>query len=289
MKKLTLIGTTCLLAGVASADVAGLEALQQATGAHQYTFEGTYNAADGTGSWLDNKIATPDLIQDGFEDPSRIAEQTNPGYDSSSSYADFQAWSSGGKGDGLKSAAPITYATSGSIEYMVQFGATDNNNFMISGVGTGANARLRPLSADGTKAQMTMGSNSPHDLIGGATGVGYTVGDWYYVAQIWSISGGNVSMDAWVANMSDATPTLTKTINGASNVFDGDTTTTLYLGSVNGSQDFMAGGLDAIAIYDTQLSESTITSHFNVIPEPEALGLVAIGFAGLLVVRRFHI
>ena len=71
-------------------------------------------------------------------------------------------------------------------------------------------------------------------------------------------------MNAWVANLT-AGGSLIHTVDGASNAFDGDTTGTMYLGSVNGVADFMDGGLDALALYDTQLSEATIMSHYSTV------------------------
>ncbi len=265
----------CLLAGMASGTVIELEALQAASGniQHQFTFEGTYNSADATGAWLDNKAAaSPNLIQDGFEDPTRTANQGNPGYDISSSFADFSSFASGVKGDALKSSASITYATSGTIEYLVQFGAMDGGRYVINGDGSGTNDRLRFMATDstGSKAIMLLGANVGFDLIGGTTSVAYGEGgDWYYVAQNWSISGGIVTLDAWVANLTAGGP-LTKTIDGASNTFVGDTTTILNLGgAANTFADF---GMDALAIYSSQLDINTITSHYNAVvlavPEP---------------------
>ncbi len=257
----------CLLAGITSANVADLEAMQAANGniQHQFTFEGTYNSADATGAWLDNKAAaSPSLIQDGFEDPTRTANKVNPGYDISSSFADFSSFASGVKGDALKSSATITYAASGTIEYLVQFGNMDGSRYVINGDGSGANDRLRFMVIDstGSKAMMQMGANIAHDLIGGTTSVAYgETGDWYYVAQNWSISGGTVTMDAWVANLTAGGP-LTKTINGASNVFDGNTTTILNLGgAANTFADF---GMDALAIYDRPLNVSEIEEHMEI-------------------------
>jgi hypothetical protein len=289
MRIVGLTGLVCLLAGLTSGTVMDLESLQAASGniQHQFTFEGTYNSADATGAWLDNKAAaSPNLIQDGFEDPTRTANQGNPGYDISSSFADFSSFASGTKGDALKSSATITYAASGTIEYLVQFGNMDGSRYVINGDGSGANDRLRFMAIDstGSKAMMQMGANVAHDLIGGTTSVAYgETGDWYYVAQNWSISSGTVTMDAWVANLTAGGP-LTKTINGASNVFDGNTTTILNLGgAANTFADF---GMDALAIYSSQLSEAVITSHFNAIPEPATLGLVAVASLVLLGIRR---
>jgi hypothetical protein len=108
-----------------------------------------------------------------------------------------------------------------------------------------------------------LGENVAHDLIGGETSVAYgESGDWYYVAQNWSISGGTVTMDAWVANLTTG-GLLTKTIDGASNAFVGDTATILNLGG--SAKRFAECGLDALAIYNSPLNEATILSHFNTI------------------------
>jgi hypothetical protein len=96
-------------------------------------------------------------------------------------------------------------------------------------------------------------------------------GDWYYVAQNWSISGGIVTLDAWVANLTAGGP-LTKTIDGASNTFVGDTTTILSLGgAANTFADF---GMDALAIYALQLDESEIRNHWKtIVSGPVTFGL----------------
>ena len=286
MKKPILIGSACLLAGIASATVVDLEALQVASAQHAYTFEGL----ESSGWFYDDRANATgiDLQQDGFEDSSRTADPASPGHDASTQFSAFSSWASGSKGDALKSASTITYANSGTIEYLVQFGAMDSSHFVINGDGTGPNDRLRPITVADGKAYMSMGVNTGHDLIGGSTSVAYSQDKWYYVAQNWSISGGTVTMDAWVANLTDD-GALTQTIDGASNGFDGNTTTTLWLGQVGNNSGFFTGGLDALAIYDAQLSESTITSHFNAIPEPGTLGLVGAAFLGMLAFRRLAI
>lgn len=273
--------------------VADLESLQAAHSniQHHYTFEGTYVLPDQTGTWLDNKAAaSPALVQTLFE-PARKADQQTPGYDSSTNFADFLGWASGGKGDGL-TAMPITFATSGTIEYLVQFGPMDtSSHFMVSGDGTGANDRFQFLIAYGgatATAQMTLGTNTPVDVIGGTTAVPYQEDDWYYVAQNWDIAGGSVTMDAWVANLTDG-GALTKTVDGVSNTFAGDTVAELYLANLANISGFFAdGGLDAIAIYDAPLDAATITSHFNTIAIPETSSFVSmcLAFVVMAGVRR---
>ncbi len=263
------------------ATVATLQEIQAASSniSYQYSFEGTYSS--GTGTWLDQKVGagTPDLVQ-GPLAPTRLAEQKTPGYDSSTHYAEFSAFTSGAQGESLLSDGTITYAAAGTIEYLVQFGSMTGSRFLISGDGSGGNDRLRFLATNntGNAAVMTLGTNTAQTLIGGSTSVAFNVGDWYYVAQNWTISGGIVTMDAWVGNLTAGGP-LIQTISGASNAFDGNTTTVLNLGGA--SNTYAIGNLDALAIYGSQLNQSTILSHYSAIPEPTSLllmGVAALAF-----------
>lgn len=261
------------------ATVATLQDMQAANPnvVYQYTFEGTY--VSGGGTWLDQKVGsgTPDLVQ-GPLAPGRVAEQKTPGYDSSTSYAEFVALGNGNSGDSLLSGGTITYATAGTIEYLVQFGTNTGARNLISGDGSGSDDRLRFLATGsaGNKANMVLGANTGFDLIGGTTSVNYVVGDWYYVVQTWSILENQVTINAWVANLT-AGGSLTQTISGATNSFVGDTTTVLNLGGASGS--YANGNLDALAIYGSQLSLSTITSHYNSISVPEPGTYLLMGIA----------
>jgi hypothetical protein len=289
MKKRFMTGALCLLtAHVFAGTVADLEALQSANGnlAHQYTFEGTYDAGTSTGTWLDNKAAaTPDLSQTLFE-AARKADQQTSAYDSSSKFANFDAFSSGAKGDGLTSgASSITFATSGTIEYLVQVGTMTNNGagrFMVSGDGAGgSNDRFQFLVMYGTgvnEARMSLGANSQRVVFGGSTGVAYNEGDWYYVAQTWDFSSGSsVTMNAWVANLTAGDKSLTKTVNNQVNSFAGNGVAELELGNLSNQANYFAdGGLDALAVYDAKLSESTIQNHFDKIQGRGTLGLYMI-------------
>ena len=266
------------------ATVATLQEIQAASSniSYQYSFEGTYSS--GTGTWLDQKVGsnTPALTQ-GPLAPGRIAEQKTPGYDSSTHYAEFTALANGTSGDSLLSSTAITYATAGTIEYLVQFGTNTAARNLISGDGSGANDRLRFLATGsaGDKANMVLGGNTGFDLIGGTTSVSFVTGNWYYVAQNWSIVGSTVTIDAWVANLT-AGGALTQTISGATNTFVGDTTTILNLGGASGT--YANGNLDALGIYSSQLNQATITSHFNSIsvPEPSTYLLMGVAVAAFI-------
>lgn len=261
------------------ATVATLQQMQAANPnvAYQYSFEGTYSSGGGT--WLDQKVGSgsPNLVQ-GPLAPGRVAEQKAPGYDSSTNYAEFSGLANSSAGDSLLSSGSITYAAAGTIEYLVQFGTNTGARNLISGDGSGANDRLRFLAtgAAGDKANMVLGANTGFDLIGGTTSVSFVTGDWYYVAQNWSIVGTTVTIDAWVANLT-AGGSLTQTISGATNSFVGDTTTILNLGGASGT--YANGNLDALAIYGSQLSQATILSHFESISVPEPSTCFLMGLA----------
>lgn len=295
MKSISLLLSTTALLAIATpavhAQVLALETAQAANAniQEQFTFEGTYNGTTGTGTWLDNSAsATPDLSQTLFE-PTRIADQVT-GFDATTKAANFDAFATGGKGDGLTTgASSITFATSGTIEYLFQPGTmTDNGTgrFMVTGDGAGgANDRFQFLVLYGdtvNEARMTLGANSQRVLIGGSTGVSYNEGDWYYVAQTWNISGSNVTFNAWVGNLTLG-GALTQTVTNQVNSFAGDTVAELELGNLANLANFFAdGGLDALAVYDAELSSATLQSHYGVVPEPSAAFLLLGALGGFV-------
>jgi hypothetical protein len=291
MKQKSLIVSICVFLGVASHAFASVIALQNAQAAnanivYQYTFDGSTTAER-----LDQKISpnTPDMVQfttSGYSPASSFVA----GFDGSGIAVQTEAGTlSGGSrptGAALKTNATITLTTSGTIEFIVKAEILNDSGFALSGIsGSGTTSSRWYFFQNGTAAtdvaRMTYGNNTPYTLIGGTTGVAYNADDWYYVAQTWSITGGTVTLNAWVANLSDATPALTQTISGATATHQGGLTTLLRVGSLTDTANFFRGEVDAVAIYDTALSASTIQSNFNAIPEPTVFGLLGITISGM--------
>jgi len=278
--------------------IVDLEAVQASTSALvcQYTFEGTYTTSGGTGTWLNQKAPSGSNLTQ-FPMPvaetNRTASQMINAYDNTSSYADFNAFGSGAKGAGLRTTGAVDLGTSWSVEYLVYFGAMTPpttgaaSRMMFAAETSGANARMRFTVVDATcdRASIIVGTNTPHNLIGGTAEVAYAQDNWYYVVETFTVADGQVTINAWVANLTNGGD-LTQTIADATNGFDGTTSGLLDLGHPSSGTNTAAdGGLDSIAIYNAVLDADTITAHFNSltgIPEP-AFASFAIGAFVMLI------
>lgn len=96
----------------------------------------------------------------------------------------------------------------------------------------------------------------------------YNAGDWYYTVGTYEISGGNTVFNSWVANLSDATPTLVKTNDNV--VINGtyDTTTNLGLGVfASGTAEAFNGSIDEVAVYGTTFNDFTVQRHFSALTD----------------------
>ncbi len=268
MHKIILL--VILLAGVASADVAGLEKLQATHDdvLYQYTFEGGRSEAFG------QKVGSQKPAVEKFLTAGNHADEAIsfvPGYDQSSMALQTKTgWISGGKrntGAALKSLKSINFPALGTIEYLVKADEINDSGFAVSGDVSDPKTRWYFFlngGADTGKASMRLGGlGTAYDLIGGATGVSYKQKTWYYVAQTWNASEGVVTMNAWVADLSSETPELKRTVMNQGAPHAGGMEALLRLGSVSDTGNFFRGKLDAVAIYGKQLSESTIQEHFN--------------------------
>ena len=276
MKKSILMGIACLLAGVVSADVATLEQLQatNANVVYQYTFEGATDT-----NKLEQKVSPyePDLVMYKNEDLHTSGDVTFvDGYDSSGKAVKTKTgWMSGGgrnTGAGVKTVSNLAFSASGTIEYLVKAVLNDDEGYAVRGYDSSPSSRWYFFfnGSSGTgKAMMMLGDASAADLIGGSTGMDYNTGNWYYIVQTWSVSGGNVTLNAWVANLNTASPTLTKTIHNTVKSHAGGLNTDLRFGSAADNYRYFNGEVDAMAIYDTVLDETTIGAHFNAVaPAP---------------------
>lgn len=286
-----------------SGSIVDLEAVQASESSLvcQYTFEGTYTTSGGTGTWLNQKAPSGANLSQfpmPIAETNRTASQMINAVDNTSSYADFTAFGSGAKGAGLRTTGAVDLGTSWTVEYLVYFGTMappgtgSASRMMFTAETSGANARMRFAVVDSTcdRASVIVGTNTPHNLIGGTTEVAYAQDNWYYVAETFTIADGQVTINAWVANLTTGGD-LTQTIVNATNGYDGTTSGLLDLGHpASGTNTATDGGLDSIAIYNALLDESVITTHFNTItgiPEP-AFSALAMGAAALLAlsVRR---
>ena len=133
------------------------------------------------------------------------------------------------------------------------------------------------------------------EVMGGASGVDFVQGDWYYVALISVFDdqgNGNgpddtFTLNAWVQNLTAGGPlvqTLNNVIGDSADGGVGSSSVNIGRNVASGSTEWF-GELDALAIYDSALDAATIQSHVGVIPEPTSLTLLALSVL-LLGLRR---
>ena len=185
----------------------------------------------------------------------------------------------------------MTLTTTGSIEYLFKQETAGASSFVFGGSG-GTNSRWYFLNFNSTDTvgSMTLGALTTQPaVLGAGTSVPYVVGNWYYVAQTWSISGGTATMNAYVANLTGGNTTLTQTVSGATNAHNAGLSYIMAIGSNTANANFFTGGVDAVAIYNTALAGSTFQSHLDeiyAIPEPSTVALFVLGFGVVGWVRR---
>lgn len=263
---------------------------------YQYTFEGA-----ATINRLEQKISpnAPPLVTNKTTGWGSVEYSNNPNNASSSSFdsSSFAVFTKHGSstksGIAVKADAAVSLSMTGTIEFMVRANTINDDAFGIAGSATtGSNSRwyfLRNGGAGTDTAYTILGANSQKELIGGSTEVEYTAGDWYYVAQTWSIADGNITIDAYVANLTLGSTSLTQTIDGVTNAHDGGLADLLRIGSTTDTTGYFNGGFDAVAIYNTALDASTLQDHLDtlLVPEPSTTALAAVAFGMLgLVARR---
>ncbi len=282
--------------------VADLETLQfgHTSLAYQYTFEGTYTAADGTGTWINQKVddSGVNLAQNPF--PTALTTQSS-GFDMSSKMASFGGASSQGvAGSGLLASETINLGTTATVEFLVSFGnmTTPGYNpkerFLIEGANGTTNGRTTfgIVSQSCDAFSNMVGGPSQLNLIGGTSDVAYAQDTWYYVVQTFTVNAGQITINAWVADLTNDGE-LTQVLTDITKAFTGDISTTyMSLGRSAGAhtttqRTAAVADLDALAFYDSVLDMDTINEHFNSITIPEAgSAALVLAFAALIPVLR---
>ena len=279
----------------AQASLVNLEALQSANSSleFQYAFEGADDStrlADGSG----NGYTLQRLNGADGGDVNDI--QFLPGFGGASqAYRPASDATNYRIGAGLNSiSTTIPISSTVTVESVVQMDAytlsNSNGSYVLSARPQPANGRayfLRQLTGPDRLAT-TLG-----DTFGDLGGnIAYSAGDWYYLAMVASYdSGGNQSTVSWYyANLSAGETSLTA-IGPDNTLFQGDWTGDAQIGIgnfLNGTQEYMQGSVDNIALYNSNLDEATLQSHLEAIyvPEPATLSLLALAVGLLAVVRR---
>lgn len=288
----TALALLALALPAAHAQVIALQDAQATNASilYQYSFEGSDDAER-----LGQKISpnTPALVTYSVTGTAVVPVSFVDGLDDSGTAIRTSAGAiSGGvrnSGSAVTTTSNITYTSSGTIEFLVKADLQNDGGYAVAGTAGTSRWRFFQNGAtnSGGTALTTIGNNVPLTLMGGSTGVAYNVNEWYYVAQTWNITGTNVTINGWVANLSAETPQLVQTIVGATHGHTGNFSSDFRIGSLTDTLSFFRGEVDAVAIYGSVLSESTINDHFlTVVPEPSSMALLLLG--GLCAAVAIH-
>jgi hypothetical protein len=239
---------------------------------HYYTFEGMTTAdrlkdkvaggaglsvvAYGTGS---TTIGAANGVR--FDGPSFDGQTT-----ALMSYNNGLGMGSGGAG--LSTVASIALPTTLTVEAIVRpLAAPLEEGYGVSTRAAANNRGYFIAQPNGTNNLITaIGDNyaaSSRNLV-----TSYTPGQWYYVANTYTISGGNTTVNGYVANLSKR-EALTQVVNNVTVTGTYGASSPLAIGLADFTpagyslQRAFQGQLDEVALYNTALSQSTIAQHLQ--------------------------
>jgi hypothetical protein len=124
--------------------------------------------------------------------------------------------------------------------------------------------------------QFRLGSSGFQNFIGGTTGAPLIAGDWYYIVYNYAISGGEMRLDIYVRNLTEA-GSLLKTYSGSFGFSPAATAGLRFgIGTLGSTSYFVSSEFDAIAIYNSELSLDEMAARTSLIPKKHRSGLVLI-------------
>ncbi|HHY87182.1 MAG TPA: PEP-CTERM sorting domain-containing protein [Verrucomicrobia bacterium] len=291
---LGLFGVAVLsVAPAARATLADLELLQAAHPnlLHLYKFEGI----DDTTRLADSGPAGLNLVREGGADGGDVNDiMFVPGFDGiSQAYQPSYQPGARRVGAGLITSGATTVPGTVTAEAVFQLDefapqAAGDVSYILS---------ARPASG---RAYFMMQTDTPANRVTTTFGdtfsdrpavFDYVAGDWYYLAVVaqYDSMANQTTVDWYFANLSGGDPTLTHLVD--STTFQGDWTGSSVLGIGvfnNGTQEFLQGRIDNLALTGAALSEQDLQARLNalLIPEPSAFALVALAGGMLFVARR---
>jgi len=304
MNKGLPLGLACVAAVVlalpaARADLAAFRAAQSNESAliHRWDFEGPTFAQ----ALLDRKGSMN--MSTGFLNGGTV--QLGPGFDATSQAVNFWTPNSTSTGAYLQTASNYTMPTNLTVEFLVRPSTNFNAQYVLahqplSGVATQYFILAQNASGMTFERYGRSMSNATATVVGGSSGVTFTMGHTYYVALQYAYADGPSAGDATftintyamdVSITGSLVQTASALVSGAQdNGLGSGARFMLNRAPQTGSGRFN-GDIDELAFYSSVLPSSTLQSHASaiyVIPEPGAVALLALGLplAGWAARRR---
>ena len=288
------LAAVLLLTPRAQASLANLEALQSANAnlLDQYTFEGTSDAT----RLADTGSAANDLVRAAGADGGDVNNiQFVTGFDGVSQ-AYQPSFVARRNGAGLVSTGTTTLPASITAEAVFQLDTfvpetSGDVSYLFSARSSAGRAYFMLQAADPTSRVTTTFGDTFSDR---PAVLDYVPGDWYYMAVVAQYdSGANATtVDVYGADLSANEAMLTHLLSD-STTFQGDWTgdTALGVGNFNnGTQEYLQGRLDNVALTGEALSAGELQSRLDAlyvaVPEPATLGLGVLAGGLLLLFRR---
>jgi hypothetical protein len=259
---------------------------------HYYPFEG-----DATQRLQDSAPGGTDLEELAYGSGDTNAIEYVVGLDGSTQAYRPQRLSRFGAGAGLRTESSVTLPSTLSVEAIVcpeNLEAGGEVGYAVEGRGSPARAYfLAQIEQSGDDDLVTIiGDNFTQSDNRREILDPFEPGHWYYVVNTFEESGGNTTINSYIADLTAGELVMTHVLNNvvASGGFAGSDFMGIGTFATGGGvQEAWAGLLDEVAIYDQILEPWTIQEHLWALtntPEPGTLSLLALGGIGLLRRRR---
>ncbi len=161
----------------------------------------------------------------------------------------------------LTSGSDFPLSSNMTVECMVCPHDNDISLGLVLGSRPDSDSRGYYLMQNNSDLQTRVGTGSAQDIV-----TSFSTGHWYYVVSTYSVSGGNTLINSYYADLT-AKGTLQHTVVDYSSAGTyGINGTKFGIGMLYNTGDYAypaAAAIDEVALYDTVLSASTISSHLT--------------------------
>ena len=287
--RITALALTVLI-GVssASADVAGLRNEVSGTGGliHHYTFEGASDGervVDKVSGGDDLSIIAYGTGSTTVDDPTGISFAGAAFDASTTSLTSYREGNNFAGGAGLSTVSEITLPASLTVEALIRpLSAPIDKGHAVMAMSSGERGYFIITQRNGSADDGN--PNLYDDSLNTLIGDGYTTednikvlekpyfpGDWYYVVNTYTHSGGDTTITSYVANLTRGETALTKVADGIVATGNYGASAPLGVGladisKVNPPGPYALafnGQIDEVALYDTVVDETTLEGHYD--------------------------